>query len=29
VTNRAYRIAMVLIGLAGLIVAISKLWIGG
>jgi hypothetical protein len=29
VTSRVYRIAMVLIGLAGLVVAITKLWIGG
>jgi len=29
VNNHTYRVAMVLIGLAGLIVAISKLWIGG
>jgi hypothetical protein len=29
VTNRVYRLAMVLIGLAGLIVAITKLWTGG
>jgi hypothetical protein len=28
VTNRDFRLAMVLIGLAGLIVAITKLWIG-
>jgi hypothetical protein len=28
VNVRAYRVAMILIGLAGLIVAISKLWIG-
>jgi hypothetical protein len=29
VTTRVYRLAMVLIGLAGLIVAITKLWTGG
>jgi hypothetical protein len=29
VNNFNYRVAMVLIGLAGLIVAITKLWIGG
>jgi hypothetical protein len=29
VNNHNYRVAMVLIGFAGLIVAIAKLWSGG
>jgi hypothetical protein len=29
VNNHNYRVAMVLIGIAGLFVAIAKLWIGG
>jgi hypothetical protein len=29
VTNHNFRFAMVLIGLAGLILAITKLWTGG